>query len=79
MNPLRFVEARLVTNWKQVMKRSWSIWLIVLAGLMSGLEASISRLPDVMELPQGTYAALSLAVSACAWVARLLAQKELHQ
>ena len=74
----RKVQERLVPNWKLVIRRSWSIWLIVLAGLLSGLEVALPLLPDLLELPQGSFAGASLVVSACAWVARLLAQNELH-
>lgn len=78
MNQPVNLQALLVSNWKLVITRSWSIWLILLAGALSGLEASLSSLPQVMELDQGNYALASVAVSAAAWFARLLAQKALH-
>lgn len=68
----------LVTNWRRVMKRSWSIWLILLAGVLSAMEAMLSELPAALELEQGTYAMLSVGIAAAAWIARLLVQESLH-
>jgi len=77
-NPITLIDGLLVRNWKLVATRAWSVWLILLAGTLSGLEAALSSLPEVMELPQGSYAAASVVVSTLAWIARLLAQKALH-
>lgn len=68
----------LVPNWKRVITRSWSLWFILLAAALSGMEATLAHLPDGLELAPGTYALLSVGISAAAWVARLLAQKSLN-
>lgn len=69
----------LVPNWKRVARRAWSVWLILLAGLFSGLEAALPHLPAVFQFQRGDYALASLVVSGLAWIARLLAQNELHE
>ena len=66
----------LVSNWRRVLKRAWSIRLMILAGILSGLEVIFS-LPDIadrLDWPQGIFAALSGLTTAAAFVARLLAQ-----
>ena len=67
---------KLVADWRRVLKRAWSIRLMLLAGLLSGLEVILS-LPDIadrLDWPQGILAAASGLVTAAAFVARLLAQ-----
>lgn len=66
----------LVPNWKVVLRRSWSVWLIGLAALLSGIEAALPFFP--IDIPPGKFAVASILVSAAAFVARLIAQKELH-
>lgn len=66
----------LVSNWRAVLRRAWSIRLMILAGILSGLEVIFS-LPDIAERldwPQGIFAALSGLTTAAAFVARLIAQ-----
>lgn len=66
----------LVANWRRVLKRAWSIRLMILAGVLSGVEVILS-LPDIadrLDWPQGLFAAASGLVTAAAFVARLLAQ-----
>lgn len=70
------MKVSLVPNWKKVVTKAWSIWLILLAALLTGLEVSLPYLP--IEVASGRFAVASLCVSACAYVARLVAQKELH-
>lgn len=71
------VSALLVPNWKLVMAKSWSIWLILLAGLLSGLELAMPHLPVDLDIPNNTLATASVAISALAYMARLLAQRAL--
>ena len=71
-------ELKFVDNWKTVATKAWSIKLILLAGLCSGLEVALPYLPEIIEMPQGTYAAIAGVVTLLASVARLLVQKELQ-
>lgn len=67
---------KLVSDWRRVLRRAWSIRLLVLAGFLSGIEVILS-LPDIaarLDWPQGIFAALSGLTTAAAFVARILAQ-----
>lgn len=66
----------LIANWRQVLKRAWSIRLIAIAGLLSGAEAILPLFTDNPPVARGAFAAVSLVVTAGAFVSRLLAQKE---
>lgn len=65
----------LIHNWRQVLKRAWSVRLIIAAGLLSGAEAALPLLP--LPIPAGIFAALSAGTTAAAFIARLLAQKDM--
>ncbi|MBZ8133210.1 hypothetical protein [Afifella sp. IM 167] len=66
---------RLVWNWRTVLKHAWSVRLIVLAGVLSGLEVALPYVDGWLPLPTGVFALLSLIVTAGAFVARLVAQR----
>lgn len=68
---------RLIDNWWQVLKHAWSIRLMLLAGILTGLEAAWPYLDGLFPLPRGMFAALSGFVSAAAIFARFVAQKPL--
>lgn len=61
----------LTSNWRAVLRHAWSIRLILIAGLLTGLEA---LLPFLGWVPHGPLAILSFLVIAGAFVARLTAQ-----
>lgn len=65
---------KLVPNWLDVLRRAWSIRLIIVAALLSGLEVALG-IWGGGSIPPGTFAALSGLVSAVAFVSRLVAQK----
>lgn len=65
---------KLLANWKCILKRAWSIRLMILAGLLSGLEVILPMF--IHELPRGLFSILSLLVIGGAFVARILAQQE---
>lgn len=67
---------KLVSEWKLILKKAWSIRLMLVAGVLSGLEVVLPFLsPGV---PDGLMAVLSGCVVCAAFVARLLAQKEIE-
>lgn len=68
---------KLLPNWREVLKRAWSVKLIVLAGLLSGAEVAMGYME--IDLPPGVLAALASAVSGAALVARFLAQRGLSE
>lgn len=65
---------KLITNWKQILKKAWSVRLLIVAALLSGIEVALPFFAD--QVPRGPFAALSFLAVASAFVARLVAQKE---
>ena len=65
----------LIPNWREVLSRAWSVRLMLIAGLLSGLEIALPLLEGVFPLDRGVFAALSLIFTAGAFVTRLLAQR----
>lgn len=68
---------RLIENWRAVLRHAWSIRLLVLAGVLSGLEAALPFANDLFDIQPGVLALLTLIVVAAALVARLVAQTSL--
>ncbi|MGO4449131.1 hypothetical protein AB4Y96_09405 [Phyllobacterium sp. TAF24] len=66
-----------VHNWRGVLRCAWSIRLMILAGLLSGVEAILPLLDGVLPIPPGIFAVLTLITVAAAFIARLVAQKGL--
>ena len=64
---------QLYDNWKEILRRSWSLRFIILAGVLSGLEIILPLFMDV--IPRNTFALLSFVAVSAAFVARLVAQK----
>ena len=62
----------LLPDWQDILKRAWSVRLIVLAAVLSGVEAVLPMFTDAF--PRGTFAAVSGFVTAAALLARVLAQ-----
>lgn len=67
----------LVRNWRQVLKRAWSVRLMIIAAVLSGLEVALPLIDGFIEIPPGVFAALSGLTVAGAFTARLLVQKGL--
>ncbi len=65
---------RLVANWREVLRYAWSIRLLVLAGLLSGIEVALPLIAGVLPIPPGIFAGLSFFVVMLAFIARLVAQ-----
>ena len=64
----------LIENWKEVLQKAWSVRLIIVAAILSGIEAVLPMFEA--SFPQGVFAAASGVVTACALLARVLAQKD---
>lgn len=67
----------LYNNWRTILKRAWSIRLMLLAGLLSGCEVIVPLFADA--LPRDVFAALSGLSVMAALVARLVVQKDLPE
>ncbi len=66
---------KLLADWREILRKAWSIRLMIVAGLLSGVEVALPLFADA--LPRGIFAALSALIVMAALVARLLAQKNL--
>lgn len=67
---------KIVRNWYEIVKHAWSIRFIIIAGLLTGLEALVPDLPSFLNLTDRQFSALNFAVVSGAFVARLVAQKK---
>lgn len=64
-------------RWREILRRAWSVRLMLLAGGCSALEAMLTLFPDVLPLSRPALAVLTPLTIAAAFVARLVAQKGL--
>lgn len=64
---------QLYDNWKEILKRSWSLRFIILAGILSGIEIILPLFSN--EIPRNLFAILSFLAVSAAFVARLVAQR----
>jgi hypothetical protein len=69
---------RLVPNWRNVLIQAWSIRLLVLAALLSAAEVALPFLRELMLVPPGLFAWLTIVATFSALIARLLAQKSIR-
>ena len=70
---------RLVANWRAVLTRAWSIRLLILAAIFSGLEVALPLMEGFFPLDPGVFATLSGLTTAGALVARVIAQKDIPE
>lgn len=73
---------RLVHNWRDILKWAWSVRLMVLAGILSGLEVLIQVLVAYNyqpPIPPMLFAVLSGLVTVAALIARIVAQRGLSE
>lgn len=68
---------RPIANWRDVLRRAWSIRFIAIAAVLSGLEIVLPLVEDILPVPRGVFAALSGLATAGAFVSRIIAQKDI--
>lgn len=68
----------LIPNWRDVIKKAWSMRLMALAGALSGAEVALPYLDGLLPIPPGIFAALTFITVGAAWVSRLVAQQNLR-
>jgi hypothetical protein len=66
----------LIPEWGKVVRKAWSMRLMVLAGALSGAEIILPFFSDA--LPRGLFAALSFVAVSGAFIARMVAQKDFN-
>lgn len=67
---------KLISNWRDILRYAWSIRLMILAGVLSGVEVILPLFADCC--PRGLFAVLSMLTIAGAFVARIVAQKDVQ-
>jgi hypothetical protein len=70
---------KLIPEWRGVLRRAWSIRLIVIAGILSGCEVGLPYINELTEIPRGVFAALTIIVCAGAFIARTVAQENFRE
>lgn len=68
---------RLASDWRRIMRKAWSIRLIAMAGILSGMEIVMPMLDGIITVPRGIFAALCGIVTCAALVMRLIAQRSM--
>ena len=68
----------LLSNWRDVLTKAWSMRLIILSALLSGFEVALPVLREAIEplqlVPPGAFAVLAFVTTAAAGIARIVAQ-----
>lgn len=67
----------LITDWKRVLRKAWSVRLLLLAGMLSGIEVVLPLFADAFT--RNLFAGLSFMVVVCAMIARFVAQPKMHE
>lgn len=73
------VEARLVWNWRAILKRAWSMRFMYIAVIFSGLEVALPLLDGLLPIHRGWFAALCGVSVMIAMVARVVMQRGVHE
>ena len=66
---------RLIDDWHIVLRKAWSVRLIALAAVLSGVEVLLPVYET--SIPTGVFAMLSGVITSAALVARIVAQKDI--
>lgn len=64
---------KLLPDWREILRKAWSVRLMLIAGILTGLEVVLPMFAHA--IPHGLFAVLSFVTVSAALVARLLAQQ----
>lgn len=64
---------RLRDDWRLILRRAWSVRLMVLAGVLSAAEMALPLFAG--DMPRGAFAALAALTITGAMIARIVAQR----
>ncbi len=68
---------KLIDNWRAVITKSWSFWLMVLSAALGAAELALPLFNGVF--PQKVFATASMVLGVAAAVARVVYQATLHE
>lgn len=69
---------RLHPSWGSILKHAWSVRLLTLAAILSGLEAMLPVIGYALPVSPLVLALISFVIVAAALVSRVVAQKALY-
>lgn len=64
----------LLPDWQDILKRAWSIRLLVLSTVLTGIEIILPMFE--LQMPQFLFGIAMLVITIAAFVSRLMVQKE---
>ena len=67
---------RPIADWRRVLRHAWSVRMIALTAIFSGLEVGFAVFADNPPIPRGLFASLSSATTIAAVWCRFVSQKE---
>jgi hypothetical protein len=67
----------LLPEWKWLIRKTWSIRLVILSAVLSGFELILPLFVDT--LPRNLFAALSMCSAIAAGIARVVAQPKMER
>ncbi|NBT61381.1 MAG: hypothetical protein EBT02_06340 [Planctomycetia bacterium] len=65
---------KLYSNWKDILRKAWSIRFMVIAAILSGIEIILPIFGD--QIPKNLFAILSFFFVAAAFISRIVAQRD---
>lgn len=68
---------KLGSKWRSVLMKAWSVRLMILAAVLSGLEAAVTLAGNFLDLPKGLFALLAFFATCAAFIARFIVQKDM--
>ncbi len=68
------IKIKLIPEWKLILRKAWSVKMLILAGVLSAAEAILPMFDD--SLPKGIFATLTVVAVAGAFITRILAQDD---
>lgn len=70
---------RLHQDWKEILRKAWSIKLILIASFFSGLEVLLPFVQEFLPIHRGVFGFISFVTTIGAVVTRLLVQKDMEK
>ena len=67
----------LLDHWTTILRHAWSLRLVILAGVLSGIEVVLPLFTDMF--PRGVFSGLSVVAATTAAVARVVAQPKMWE
>jgi len=69
-----FQKVKLYPNWKQIVRRAWSVRFMTMAAILSACEVVLPMYEN--NIPKNLFASLSFLCVTSAFIARIVAQRD---